>query len=374
MGRPLETKPRRKSSTLIVLGNGASMGSLRFPKQSGLQESYTSIPSAQNFFYDAFTINPVLSPRNYYINFLAAMDELPYKIFAQAWGRKQNSIHDLKNINVEEVLTFFDIGEQMFKKGTEYQIAFSKAKEALIDFIVFILWKKSKNQYCEYLLEIFSKLTPFDSIVSFNWDTIADFTLARLQNEQYKNYLNVLNENNLSAEKYIDKGLYLKLHGSINWAICKNRKCKLYNQPRLPFQRKNKNLPDYYLKSGRKCQVCGCNSINVCIVPPLSNKLIHKNQFLHKLWLIAREKLLNTKKIVFIGYSFPQTDFYSEWLFRQLNFMTSSRPEIVIINPDAQKSMSFTYKRYHNIFKGFKIKTYETLERYARTVSKTGKL
>lgn len=371
MSKSQKTKSVQKGSTLIVLGNGASIGSMRFPKQSGLQESYAMIPSAQNFFFDSFTINSVFK-RKYYINFLRAMDELPYKIFAQAWGLKSNYIQDLKNINVEDVLTFLDIGEQMYKKGTHYQIAFSKAKEALINFIVFILWKKSKSQYCEYLSEIFSKLTPVDNIVSFNWDTIADFTLARLQNEQYKNYLSIMNDNNLSVEKYVDKGLFLKLHGSINWAVCKNRKCRFYEQARLPF--KNTTLPDYYLTNGSKCCGCGHDRISVGIVPPLSNKLIHKDQFLHKLWLIAREKLPNVGKIVFVGYSFPQTDFYSEWLFRQLYFVTSTPPEIVIINPEMQNCNSVIYKRYHNIFKGFKTKTYDTLNNYARAVSVTGRL
>jgi hypothetical protein len=85
-------------------------------------------------------------------------------------------------------------------------------------------------------------------------------------------------------------------------------------------------------------------------------------------WM-ARNKLPNTKRIVFIGYSFPTTDFYSEWLFRQIYFLQEHRPEIVVVNPEMKKRGSLPAKRHRSLFKGCKIDVYGTLEEF-RAVSR----
>jgi len=107
--------------------------------------------------------------------------------------------------------------------------------------------------------------------------------------------------------------------------------------------------------------------MKVLIVPPVSDKMIYKNSFLKNQWLIAREKLLDISEIVFIGYSFPPTDYYSDWLFRQINFI-EKRPElkITIVNPEYGKKGSIVTKRYNSLFKGFEIKSYKTLREYAK--------
>ncbi|MCI0329528.1 MAG: hypothetical protein L0196_01040 [candidate division Zixibacteria bacterium] len=98
----------------------------------------------------------------------------------------------------------------------------------------------------------------------------------------------------------------------------------------------------------------------------MSNKLIEQNTFLHKLWLIAREKLPYAKRIVFIGYSFSPIDFYAEWLFRQLRFSTHDMPEIIVVNPEMFKKGSPVSKRYKTIFKDFKLVKYRTLADFAK--------
>ena len=94
--------------------------------------------------------------------------------------------------------------------------------------------------------------------------------------------------------------------------------------------------------------------------------MIHTNTFLKKQWLIAADKLLDVNHLVFIGYSFPPTDFYSEWLFRQINFI-EERPDIkiTVVNPEYGKKYSSVTKRFNSIFKGYDIESFKTLKDYS---------
>lgn len=52
------------------------------------------------------------------------------------------------------------------------------------------------------------------------------------------------------------------------------------------------------------------------LIPPLLNKLVLRDRISRNIWSNALAVLRSASKIVVIGYSFPATDFYSEWLFR----------------------------------------------------------
>jgi len=167
--------------------------------------------------------------------------------------------------------------------------------------------------------------------------------------------------------EFKNKGILLKLHGSFNWLVCKNRKCEMYNKIKPPFQARRYKL--LRLRECWSCSCCGNNKLEPQIVPPVSNKLIHKNSFLKNQWLLAREKLLEVDELVFIGYSFPPTDFYTEWLFRQLNFFEEPKKlNIVVVNPEYGKRNSLVTKRYNRIFKSHDIKSYKTLKDYSKDV------
>jgi len=81
----------------------------------------------------------------------------------------------------------------------------------------------------------------------------------------------------------------------------------------------------------------------------------HKKNLFSNQWNIARRKLQQTKKLVFIGYSFPATDSYAEWLFRQINYLvedmeslTFTKIDIEVVNPAALRRNSALRKRYTN--------------------------
>jgi hypothetical protein len=115
-----------------------------------------------------------------------------------------------------------------------------------------------------------------------------------------------------------------------------------------------------------KCPACGNEQGKPFIVPPTSQKFIGRGTVLHRLWLLAREQLPSFRKIAFVGYSFPTTDFYSEWLFRQIYFVKETPPDIIVVNPAIMKPRNPVAQRYQKIFRGCRIHKFPTLESFRR--------
>lgn len=362
---------RQGDRVLIVLGAGASIGSKRYPIESSHMEAASQMPSARNFFHDLFSFRPSFRrPYKRYLNTLGLTFDGLNAFLVQAWGLKRNVKHfderDWKDINVEEIFTFLDIGEKMFNPRSNYHLAFSKAKTYLLDYIIPVLAQKSDGQYCEYLEVVFETLKPEDTIISFNWDTIADLTLERSGStqKQYDAYIDLLRGGHPTIRKYSRRGLFLKLHGSINWSTCKNSGCKYHERPYLKLE-KEKRLPRWLDAVRGPCMGCGAKDSSSFIIPPMSEKALHANSFMHKLWLLAREQLADARQIIFIGYSFPAGDHYVEWLFRQVHFLSTGVPKITIVNPELDDPKSPTAMRYKSIFRSARIKKYTSLKSYA---------
>lgn len=360
------------SDKLIVLGAGASIGGSLYPKHGSWQESLGRMPSAENFFYDVFHHATTPASEERWIDSLGLMAEGLHDFIVEVWGlNRPNGGFDpdvWKGVNIEAVFTFLDIGARTYNRGTDYQKAFSGLMEELEDFICLMVGVRSADQHCEFLRDVFSRLSENDTVISFNWDTIADMTLHGLHAPQYASYESMLRGGRFNVQSASRKGQYLKLHGSLNWIACRNRACRLHTEPVIPFLDREGPPPTFTdTKPFEKCPECGFKRPRRMIVPPTSHKLIRRGSFLHRLWLIARYTLPRISKIVFIGYSFPPTDFYSTWLFRQFRFIDAPDPEVVVVNPAMSDESSEMRRRYMAIFPGIELQTYETLKDFARS-------
>lgn len=357
----------KKTRKIIVLGAGASIGSKRYPINSSLEQMRDTMPSADNFFYDLFKLNKTDDRPAGSLNFLGLTSEGLNDLITRAWNINNDGFdpEEWKGVNIEDVMTFFEVGSKMYPDDSPEQEVFSKAQELLLSFMYPFLPMICEGQHCEYLLHVFWRLSSRDTIISYNWDTIADYTLAQAGSVQLKNYAKLIRSDFVEPASFRNKGLLLKLHGSFNWMVCQNRECNCFNKIKYPFQKNRYSLLN--MRETWTCPECGSNKLKPLIVPPVSNKMIHKNSFLKNQWLIAREQLVGASEIIFIGYSFPTTDFYTEWLFRQLNFI-EERPKIqvTVVNPDYGKINSIVTKRYNRIFKDFDIKSYKTLKEYSK--------
>lgn len=137
----------------------------------------------------------------------------------------------------------------------------------------------------------------------------------------------------------------LKLHGSLNWHIFyrslirtkktlfdKNRKMSIYS---------NKTLYTRTEKFPLRGKVYHSNPM---IVPPV----IHKSEIFHEnidhIWNQAEENLKEASEIIIFGYSFPESDFESFYLFkRALKDRNDIKVSIIDTDPSViQKFVNIT--------------------------------
>lgn len=259
----------KRCETLVVLGAGASIGSDRYPIRRSLDRTVYRMPSAQHFFYDLFSAER--GDRTDIINFLACTYENVHDFITRAWGLSQYPTpRAWRSMNVEDVFSFLDVGERMLRKGTGYHAAFSKSKEYLLDLIWLLLDMKCSGQHCEHLSSVFHDIDPSDSIISYNWDTIADRTLSHFDRPQHKNYVQLMSADHFRLRDYSSKGVLLKLHGSLSWVLCSNRKCPASKKPLLVDAKCEGRLS--LNKAYEKCPTCGTPRPKPFIVPPTSSK------------------------------------------------------------------------------------------------------
>ncbi len=357
--------------TLIVLGAGASIGAKRYPIESSWRERFSRLPPSRGFFYELFREGTRGTRTDRFLNMLGLMYEGTNSLITRAWAMAKNQERfdpeEWKNVDIEEVLTFLDVGSRMYYPGTSYHRAFAIARRALIEFITDNIVMRCHSQHCEHLRDIFFSLRPEDSVISFNYDTLADVTLEHFKFPQYEAYCELLSGQRPRTSAYRGRGVLLKLHGSVNWIACSNRKCEQYSVPCIPFGEQLKKLPRIFGGAFNRCHFCGAENPEIFIVPPVTEKLLNRSAFLRNLWLIARDKVASAHRIVFIGYSFPLGDSYSEWLFRQIHFLEGEKPEIVVVNPEIYKPRSLLSSRYRTIFKDCKIVRCKTIAEYAQS-------
>jgi hypothetical protein len=352
---------------MFVLGNGASIGAKRYPAPD---KFHKIIPTADNFFRDLL-VQGKNKRRSDFLHLLPFIHELLNDLIIRAWRIDPETQHFKETwagINIEEVFSFFDVGEQMYSSNSYYRKIFHQAKDDLIKFIYLIILMRTQGQRCLFLEKLFSKIEPDDTIITFNWDALIDVTLEHLNNSHFKKYVSLFGDN-FKASDYYAHGAFLKLHGSVNWGYCSNNKCKTYNKIQLLKGKGTLPLKKFSLGDSDKCDNCSSKLINN-IIPPTSNKIrVQKDSFIHKQWLIARQRLRYSGTIIFIGYSFPKTDFYSEWLFRQINFLVDNdkqfiKKKIIIVNPEMEDKKSYVYQQYHKLFKSHDIESYRDLESF----------
>jgi hypothetical protein len=354
-----------KENILYVLGAGASIGG-KFNADNDWIGNMR-IPSGSNFLFDSFRqFNNDGSIRRY-LNILGLTYEGLNRFISTAYRINKDGFDpkEWKKINIEDVLTFLDIGESMYVENSKYKKAFCKLKHSLVDYIAMQIMITSSDKKCELLDVLFSDLGKNDSVFTFNYDLVAERSLLINDSIQYHNYVDFM-KTHRNKKAILQKGIFLKLHGSIDWGMCENPKCELYEIPYLftdiiNCRKLNAILP--------KCDKCK-KQLVAAIIPPLSNKVkIESDELFHKQWVIAKNQIIKYRHIVFYGYSFPKTDYYSDWLFRHVNLSIDEKGKEVVhridvINPEMTRKRSATYKRYYELFRSHDIRIYESLEKY----------
>lgn len=287
--------------------------------------------------------------------------------------KKNIDKHILDNNNIEEILGYLDMKIHLFNdnidKNTKINLITVIKKTLYLSYY----YEKEESKYFEALNEfVNNKLTIDDTIISFNYDILIDSCLVN--NKWYPDY-----GIKLESYKEIDKNhsrkriSLFKLHGSLNWSICPECETPQWNNYSLLLKKYSDSdilsakLYENFLANGNLCS-CEKNhkknlktkKLILCeedtlIVPPSWNKLDYKP--LKELWEKAYERLKNADKIIFIGYSFPQTDIDFKYLLLS-SLPINKNINVEVIDPNIQKIAGC----YMEIFKdniSFKSKTFE---------------
>jgi hypothetical protein len=140
----------------------------------------------------------------------------------------------------------------------------------------------------------------------------------------------------------------LKLHGSLNWAVCTSCKSLLMtDHTPLPRIGKYIKLLQSEPERVRYRLCCPRFTLETLIVPPTWTK-DYDNINLSKIWLEAMNQLAVADEIIFLGYSFSESDIEMRYLFTRALRMRNGKPwkRVTVVNI----GQSIEFERYERFF------------------------
>jgi hypothetical protein len=133
-----------------------------------------------------------------------------------------------------------------------------------------------------------------DSVITFNYDLLFDHELQRGHPEKrvavghYGNFFaRVLKQ--LFLPDTGDPGVFLKMHGSLNWFQCTDLKCpgnselQFETDAQAVLKKQIDRIPSH-------CTRCGAELIPL-LIPPLVRKPVNENWIIRGVWGLARHCL-----------------------------------------------------------------------------------
>jgi len=201
----------------------------------------------------------------------------------------------------------------------------------------------------KFLIE---QLRPSDHLITFNYDLLIEKTLWQInQWSPVGGYVGVEQLENkedkkdlIGAERGYSAHKILKLHGSINWqweypglqpkvnpviSLDNWEKWDFFFPELKEILRRNPTQPTGRGEALISKGYAGGHS-PAWIIPSYI-KIFGKNPFLIKIWQAAQRILIQTKRLVLLGYSFPAEDSQSQLLLTSLPADCS----ILIVDPSA---------------------------------------
>lgn len=214
-------------------------------------------------------------------------------------------------------------------------------------------------------------LNPKDTILTLNYDLIADRALFNLEKDDKNGKVPqdsrmgklqpLLSELRISADsppslipREQETGFYIKLHGSLDWLYCPTAGCR--NNTNL-FAIEISGFPEQ--KAGNPCRFCGA-AVKSFIIPPVATKRLEDRGRMAFLWNLALRELTQADCITLIGFSLAPSDFELRWLLRQSVELREGRPlTINIVNKNGAHR-----KQSRNVFPGnnVSIEEYECID------------
>lgn len=186
-----------------------------------------------------------------------------------------------------------------------------------------------------------------DTVITVNYDLAVDRMLFACSPEEDPRHYSLLERTYYLLAKpsvaggpwpsvspgEMKMGLYLKLHGSLDWFYCPNQDCPHHREFFATWM--GPKLRQF--TAGDLCNMCGASLVNV-LVPPTMMKSFAQFPKLGLLWSLAHRELNLASRIVIFGLSFAPSDYYLRWLFRSAITDRTDPPEMFNINTDGGTS------------------------------------
>lgn len=309
-------------SIVYVLGAGASHGEALAPINGALPSSTSPPPMTTGFFS-----KKLLTDTGYSANLI----EKDFKNLVNwiRWlhlGDREAAIgeREWESLNIEDVFTWLEIRREFESSESHSAAMLLLMKTELLSYIFRVIGLCTKNSRGSHSTALVNALRPEDSIITFNWDLlIDDCFLSQLHPtgtpQHYANFrrrIGEIGEHNVTALGPVGSGLFLKLHGSLNWFQCTNPRCSA--SKRLIIRNDIDHCLNWSMGINKffMCQRCGSETLPM-IVPPVLRKPIIEHETTRAAWGLARKIVASADVLVIIGFSAAPSDYYASWLLRE---------------------------------------------------------
>jgi hypothetical protein len=218
-----------------------------------------------------------------------------------------------------------------------------------------------------------------DTVITFNYDLFLDLALSisklGWQIDYGTNFAELVPDEDIQCVgaplRYVDRPMsgkaekiitVLKMHGANNWAFCSSCNTMVVTDL-APFLRVNRYIRELQNSPPdlKKYLCCPNFSLEPLIVPPTWMKE-YDNRSLADIWSVAKRKLADATVVLFLGYSFSESDFQIRHLFNGALHLRSGKPwdKIVVVNSNIGGVLPI-YKRYFGKVEPFKRKVSDYL-------------
>ncbi len=328
-------------SVVFVLGAGASHGDSLELLDSGAQSvaphplSVARPPLTKGFcsksLYTALNYEPTLAESDYRPVFDYARNTLG--IFDPVGEGRW------RELDLEDLFTSIEVHRELSSPESDESALLLLIRNKLTRYLQRILGFCTADRFGAYSRLLVSSITMEDSVITFNYDLLLDQEFYRSQpsgagsKDHYENFEQIVlrGETTGLAGPSGREGVYLKLHGSLNWSRCTNPRC-----PRgsiLEVDSEVQAILNLRMGIGeRRCTACDGELVPL-LIPPLLHKPITEQPAIRAAWGLAKKRLTQASTVLVIGYSAPPTDFYSRWLLRS-SVGTRNNVRVVLVNPD----------------------------------------
>lgn len=256
--------------------------------------------------------------------------------------------------NIESVLGAIEMAEIFNHKFKEDQSI--DLKNTYIDYVVKTIEKSTlfkyekdkitnekSNSYDAFVKNYITPIKNKSAILTFNYDVCLDIALYS-NNVSFNYYLEANRDDNFFP--------YLKLHGSINWFEIEkqNNNTEInildvmshvkYGAHFTDKKHIKRRVDDYFFQTHFKKEMLSKKYIeipkskmNTLIIPPTWNKTMYHNK-IKNVWVKAHNVFRNTKNIVVIGYSYPESDSFFKYMLSVCTNNNTRINKLIIVNPN----------------------------------------